>query len=60
VLGQQTTTAWMPDWYPVIKAAQYLGVAPWALLEQSVWWREKAIIALSAENQAQEIRNRGK
>jgi hypothetical protein len=45
-------TIWMPDWYPLIKAARYLGVAPWELLAQSVWWREKALIAESAENYA--------
>lgn len=46
-----------PAWYPVMQAAKYLGVAPWELMEQSIWWRDKALIAMSAENEAQEIRN---
>jgi len=55
VLGEETETARCPDWYAVIQAAKYLGVAPWEMLEQSVFWFDKAIIAISAENQAQEI-----
>lgn len=38
-----------PDWYPLIHAARYLGVAPWELLEQSRVWVEWAGIAESAE-----------
>ncbi len=45
-----------PDWYNTMKAAQYLGVAPWDLMEQSIWWQEKAIIAMNAEAEADEIR----
>jgi hypothetical protein len=55
VLGEETDTAWMPDWYPLIVAAKYLGVPPWDLLERSVWWRDKALIAMSAEKQAKKI-----
>jgi hypothetical protein len=44
-----------PDWYYLMKAAKYLGVAPWELLGQSVWWIDKALIAISAEIEAQEI-----
>lgn len=46
-----------PDWYGLIQAAKYLNVAPWQLLEQSVYWRDKAIIAMSAEHDAQDILN---
>ncbi len=45
----------VPEWYVYMQAAKYLGVAPWELMEQSVYWRNKAIIALSAENEAREI-----
>ena len=53
--GETTDTAWCPDWYPLFRAARYLNVAPWELLQQSVWWRDKALIAQSAEQQTQEI-----
>lgn len=55
MLGETTETAWMPDWYPLVQAAKYLGVAPWDLLEQSAWWRDRALIAMSAERQAKQI-----
>jgi hypothetical protein len=45
-----------PDWYAFIQAAKYLGVAPWKLLKQGVWWQDKALIAMSAEAQAREIK----
>lgn len=32
-------------------------VPPWELTEQSIWWRDKAIIAMNAESQAQDIIN---
>jgi len=44
----------MPDWYPLLKAAKYLGVAPWELAEQSIWWRDIALKAMSAEARFQE------
>ena len=43
----------MPEWYPLIRAARYLGVAPWKLLEQQSAWVDFALIAESAENEAQ-------
>lgn len=42
----------VPDWYPLIKAARYLGVAPWDLLEQPVIWRRWAEAAEFAEAEA--------
>jgi hypothetical protein len=42
----------VPDWYVIIKAAKYLGVPPWELMKQSIFWREKALIAMAAENDA--------
>ena len=42
----------MPDWYPILRAARYLGVPPWELLEQSSAWMQWAITAEGAENEA--------
>lgn len=42
-----------PEWYSHLKAAKYLGVAPWDLLEQPVHWREWAIQAERAEQESQ-------
>jgi len=50
--------AWCPDWYAVMQAAKYLGVAPWELMEQSIWWQDKALIAMAAEHQARKILER--
>lgn len=44
-----------PNWYGHIQAAKYLGVAPWDLLKQSVFWRDKAMLCMTAEHEAQEI-----
>lgn len=43
----------MPDWYPLLRAARYLGVPPWDLLEQASVWMRWAITAEGAENEAQ-------
>jgi hypothetical protein len=48
----------MPEWYPLFKAAEYCHCPPWELLGQSVWWKDKALIALSAENKAAELRQK--
>lgn len=59
MLGEEIEgMAWMPDYYPVIKAARYLGVPPWELLEQSIYWRDKALIVQAAEDQAKAERQR--
>jgi hypothetical protein len=47
----------MPGWYPLIRAAKYLGVAPWELIEQSVIWQKWAIEAEGAENAARKWHN---
>ncbi len=49
--------------YPLIQAAKYLGVPPWELMKQSVYWRIKALTAMKAEYNAQKIlenKNKGK
>jgi hypothetical protein len=45
----------VPAGYALFKAAQFCNCAPWELLEQSVYWRDRAIVYLSAENQGREI-----
>lgn len=47
----------VPDWYPLFIAADRCHCPPWELLKQSVWWRDKALIANTAENEAREIIN---
>ncbi len=44
-----------PDWYAVMQAARYLKVPMWELMEQSIWYTDKALIAMTAEHEAQEI-----
>lgn len=45
-----------PDWYPLIRAARYLGVPPWELAQQPAVWQDWALAAeqaeISAQNQA--------
>jgi hypothetical protein len=47
-----------PDWYATVQAAKYLEVAPWELLKQSIWWQDKALIAMTAEHEAQEQKSK--
>ena len=39
----------MPEWYLLIRAAKYLGVAPWELLKQHPRWYFMALQADRAE-----------
>lgn len=39
-----------PDWYPLLKAAKWLGVPPWELVDQPQVWMEWALIADAAES----------
>lgn len=55
VLETETESAWCPAWYPLFVAANYLHVPPWELLDQSVYWRDKALIAQAAEAGARKI-----
>jgi hypothetical protein len=41
-----------PEWYAIVRAAKYLGVAPWALLDQPYFWFEVALAAEDAEGKA--------
>jgi hypothetical protein len=47
-----------PEWYPLFVAADRCHCPPWALLEQSIWWRDKALIAAQAEYEAQEFKSK--
>jgi hypothetical protein len=46
----------VPDWYGLVRAARYLGVTPWALLEQPLAWQAWATIAENAELEADKAR----
>ena len=45
----------MPDWYPLMRAARYLGVPPWELLQQAGIWQTWALTAEGAESEAQDL-----
>ena len=38
-----------PDYYPVIRAARYLHVPPWALSDEAAAWTEWALTCEAAE-----------
>lgn len=44
----------IPDEYALIRAAKYLGVAPWELMRQPYFWQQKAILYEKVENAVQE------
>lgn len=44
-----------PDWYATIQAAKYLGVPPWELIRESIFWRDKALKAMGAEKGARKV-----
>lgn len=44
----------IPEWYGLLRAAQYLGVAPWDLAERPIFWQDAALIAMQGEAWAQE------
>ena len=43
----------LPDWYYLLKAAKWLGVAPWDLATQPAVWLEFTLEAMNAEAVAQ-------
>jgi hypothetical protein len=47
-----------PDWYRLLRAAKYLGVPPWELLQQPACWYDWALLAESAEVDAQDARRK--
>lgn len=44
---------YIPDWYPLVRAARYLGVAPWDLYERPLIWQTWALMADKAEIEGQ-------
>lgn len=44
----------LPDWYPLIRAARYLGVPPWDLLDQPLLWQHWALMAEMTEGEVQD------
>jgi hypothetical protein len=44
----------VPDWYPLVRAARYLGVSPWELAGQPTTWRHIALASERAEVRARE------
>ena len=49
-----------PAWYYLLRAARYLGVAPWDLAARPVWWQEIALAAEAAEAAASRQRSKAK
>jgi hypothetical protein len=47
-----------PEWYLLIRAAKYLGVAPWELAGRPAIWRDWALAAESAESAAEVERSK--
>lgn len=46
----------MTDWYLIIRAARYLRVAPWELLEAPIYWYHKALESESVDAEVAEAR----
>lgn len=45
----------MPNWFPLVRAARYLGVPPWELARQPVAWMSWALTAERAESEGEQI-----
>lgn len=46
----------VPSWYRVVRAARYLGVAPWDLERAPMSWVSRAEAAMAAEQEARDKR----
>ncbi len=55
VLGEETETAWCPDFYPLFQAADRCNCAPWELAAQPIVWRMWALKVAEAEAGARKI-----
>lgn len=53
-------TGEVPQWYRVVKAAQYLGVPPWDLAEQPVYWLEVAEESRRADAHADKVQSKNR
>lgn len=45
----------MPEWFRLLRAARYLGVAPWELLRQPLYWQEWALTAEAVDAEVERI-----
>lgn len=45
----------LPDWYPVLRAARYLGVSPWLLIEQPYAWTSWALTSEYVEDEVRKL-----
>lgn len=55
VLGEETDTAWCPDFYPIFQAADRCNCAPWEMAEAPLYWRQAAQKVVAAEEGARKI-----
>lgn len=49
-----------PEWYRLLKAAQYLRVRPWELAQQPLYWLRVAEAAQAAEAHAEKMKAKPK
>lgn len=47
---------YVPEEYQFLRAAKYLGVAPWELEQASIYWRNAALEYMRIEGEAEEKR----
>ena len=53
--GPEEVAEQFPDWYLTVQAAKWLGVTPWELMEQPLYWTHWGLAGRSAENRAEKI-----
>jgi hypothetical protein len=53
--GPEEVADTFPDWYVTVQAAKWLGVAPWDLMKQPLYWTHWGLAGRSAENKAEKI-----
>lgn len=54
-LKHNGTMGEIPDWYPLMVAAKWIGCKPWELAQVNPAWEEWALIAMSAEAEAGKV-----
>ena len=54
-MGETGPAETFPEWYLLVQAAKWLGVAPWDLMEKPIWWMHWALAGRVAENKAEKI-----
>ena len=57
MLQGESDTYPCPEWYSLIQAAKYLGIPVPEIINVPRYWIDKALTALTAEAEAQEIIN---